>query len=540
MDKFVPKSRTLPRLLDEVAEALPDHEALVTAVERVTYANLRQRCLELAKGLYALGVKRGDKVAILMGNRAEWIDSVLAITSLGAVAVGLNTWSSRDELEYLLDHSDASVLIAAPRYLKQNFGVMVEELRMSGHLPGLTHIIAPDENDVPVGWSTLAEVIAQGANVDPASIFDLSSAVLPADVALLIYTSGSTSRPKGVQLVHGDLISSAWGIGERQGATQNDRLWLAVSMFWGFGCSNAWPNMLSHGGCIVLQEHFEAGEALQLIEREKCTLFYGTPNIAQAMHEHPDRPKRDLSSLRSGAALGSEMQMMRVVELGATEICNVYGLTEIYGNSHITDHKDPLDRRLTTVGRAAPSVRERIVDPETGQECAANSVGEIRLKGYVTPGYYKDPKSTAEAMDELGYFKTGDLGFVDADGYLHFRGRIKEVVKTGGMLVSPAEVEMVLMRHQAVRLAFVVGVPDTLRDEILGAVIIREPDQELGDEELIQYCKDRMASYKVPRRIAFCSEPDLPLTTTGKVQRNRIQDRFFPVDSVVEPTGNAI
>lgn len=531
MEKFRPASRTLPSLLDEVVEEFGAREAVVDACSRLTYSTLREQSRAVAKGLLAQGIGRDDKVAILMGNRAEWVVSALAISMLGAVVVGVNTWSSKDELDYLLNHADAKAIIATSCFLKKDFAQIIDGLAGNGSLPQLSLRVLVDEERP--AWTSLPDLIETGADIADEQITGLAQSVMPEDVAILIYTSGSTSRPKGVQLVHKDLIASCWGIGERQGATEKDRLWLAVSLFWGFGCSNAWPNMLSHGGCVVLQEHFDAGAALELIEQERCTLFYGTPNMAQALYDHPDRAFRDLSSLRSGAALGSEKQMQRVMDLGATEICNVYGMTEVYGNSHITDHKDPLDVRLTTVGRAAPSVDVRIVDHKNGAECPPGVTGEIRLRGYVTPGYYKNAAATAEAFDDEGYFKTGDLGSLDADGNLRFRGRIKEVVKTGGVLVSPAEIEAVLMQHEGIRLAYVVGIPDESRDEVLGAVIVQEAGQEITSEEVFAYCKARMSAYKVPHQVQFTKEAALPLTTTGKVKRNEIAAQFFPAQEML-------
>jgi fatty-acyl-CoA synthase len=346
-------------------------------------------------------------------------------------------------------------------------------------------------------------------------------------MAYLLYTSGSTALPKGVQIQHYALIENMWQIGERQHVTEHDRLWLAVSLFWGLGCENALFNLLTHGGCVVLQEHFDAGEALALIERERCTVFYGTPNMAQALHEHPDRPRRDLSSLRGGATIGTPEQIMRVVELGAREICNIYGLTETYGNCNVADAADPLEKRIANVGRPLVGVDQRIVDPETGKVLPSGEVGEIRVKGYVTSGYYKDPERTAEAFDENGYFRTGDFGCLDADGYLHFRGRIKEMVKTGGINVAPIEVEEVLMSHPAVQAAFVTGVPDPVQDELLAAVIVRKNGAALSEREVSEYCRKVLAAYKVPRLIRFVAEEELPLTTTGKVQKNRLAATFF-------------
>jgi fatty-acyl-CoA synthase len=315
-----------------------------------------------------------------------------------------------------------------------------------------------------------------------------------------------------------------WGIGERLHLTADDRLWLAVSLFWGLGCENALFAVWSHGACIVLQEHFDAGEALGLIEAERCTVFYGTPNMTLALVEHPDCAGRDLSSLRTGATLGSPEQIRRLVDLGASEICQVYGLTETYGNCALNDAHDSVLRRTESIGKPLPGNDIVIADMATGQLLPQGETGEIRLKGYVTPGYYKDPEKTAEAFDEEGYFCTGDLGFYDAEGYLYFRGRTKEMIKTGGINVSPAEIEEALIGHSAVELAYVVGLKDARRDEIVAAVIVAR--EEIEAEELLALCRETLAAYKVPRRLKFVTHADLPLTSTGKLQKNRLKELF--------------
>ncbi len=523
----MPTSRTIPDLIDELAQRFPEREALVGSGRRYTYRQLRSEVRRIARGLYGLGVRRGDKVAILMGNRPEWLIVDFAITLLGGVMVGVNTWAPARELEHVLAHSDSRILIAVDRFLKYDYRALLAALQPHRErLPQLERIVGVGDA-LPGGWLPYAELDALAERVPDAAIDATQRAVDPHDVAYLLYTSGSTSLPKGVQLQHYALIENMWQIGERQKVTEHDRLWLAVSLFWGLGCENALFNVLTHAGCVVLQEHFDAGEALALIEREHCTLFYGTPNMAQALHEHPDRARRDLSSLRGGATIGTPEQIMRVVELGAREVCNIYGLTETYGNCNVADAADPLEKRLASVGRPLDGVDQRIVDPQTGRVLPHGEVGEVRVKGYVTCGYYKDPARTAESFDEHGYFRTGDLGVVDADGSLHFRGRIKEMVKTGGINVAPVEVEEVLMSHPDVHAAFVTGVPDPQRDEVLAAVIVRKPGATLSEEDVCAFCREALAAYKVPRLVRFAAEHELPLTTTGKLQKNRLAATFF-------------
>ena len=523
----MPTSRTVPDLMDELARRFPDREALVGSDQRYTFAQLRTEVRRVARALHALGVRRGDKVSILMGNRPEWVIADFAITLLGGVMVGVNTWATVRELEYILAHSDTRLLITVDRYLKYDYVAMLHALEPHRErLPCLERIVCLCD-DAPAGWLGYADLDSFAERASESAIDAAQRAVTPEAIAYILYTSGSTSQPKGVQLQHRGLIENMWHIGERQRTTEQDRLWLAVSMFWGLACENALFNLYTHGGCVVLQEHFDAGAALALIEQERCTMFYGTPNMAQALSEHPERPSRDLSSLRGGATLGTPEQIMRVIDLGAREVCHIYGLTETYGNCNVTDVDDPLEARLTSVGRPLPGVDQRIVDLQTGGVLPVGQVGEIRMKGYVTLGYYKDPQQTAAAFDEHGYFKTGDLGLLDAEGSLRFRGRIKEMVKTGGINVAPVEVEEILVTHPGVHLAFVTGVPDAERDEVLAAVIVPKPGVALTAQAVGEFCRATLAAYKVPRLFRFVAEHELPLTTTGKLQKNRLAATFF-------------
>src|SRR5918996_121811 len=508
--RTMPSSRTIPDLIDELAQRYPAREALVGSGQRYTYRPFRNEVRRLARGLHALGVRRGDKVAILMGNRPEWLIADFAITLLGGVMVGVNTWATARELQHILSHSDTRFLFCVARFLKHDYATTLPAL----DLPKLERSICVGSGGRP-DWLSYHDVLAKADAVPESAIDAAQSGVQPQDMAYLLYTSGSTALPKGVEIQHYALIENMWHIGERQKVTENDRIWLAVSLFWGLGCENALFNLLTHGGCIVLQEHFDAAAALELIERERCTVFYGTPNMAQALYEHPDRSKRDLSSLRGGATIGTPEQIMRVVDLGAHEICNIYGLTETYGNCNVADARDPLEKRLSNVGRPLPGVEQRIVDPQSGKVLPPGEVGEIRVKGYVTTGYYKDPQRTREAFDEHGFFRTGDLGMLDAAGYLHFRGRIKEMVKTGGINVAPIEVEEVLLSHPAVQAAFVTGVPDAKHDELLAAVIVPKRGASLSEREVTEHCRKSLAAYKIPRLIRFAVEEELPLTTTG-------------------------
>jgi fatty-acyl-CoA synthase len=313
--------------------------------------------------------------------------------------------------------------------------------------------------------------------------------VAPSDDAYILYTSGSTANPKGVVLQHYALIENMLQIGQRQHVTEHDKLWLAVSLFWGLGCENALFNLFTHGGCIVLQEHFDPVQAFELIETERCTLFYGTPNMAEALLNHPDFCADRFQSLRGGATIGTPLQIQRLVDVGLRDICNIYGLTETYGNCSVTDAHDPLPLRLNSVGQPLKGVLARIVDPATELDCRVGEVGEIRVKGYVMREYLKDPERTREAFDAQGFFKTGDLGLVNETGHIFFKGRLKEMIKSGGMNVSPVEVEETLMRRPEVLAAYCVPLKTDDFDEVFGAVLVPRGEMQLDLDVIRTHCQ---------------------------------------------------
>jgi fatty-acyl-CoA synthase len=528
-----PRSRTLPDLLDELAARQPARELIVDAggVQRLTYAETRARARDLARGLVRLGVKRGDMVALLMSNRPEWLLIDFAVTLLGATLVPISTWSRPRELEYVLNHCEAATLLTLPRFAGQDYLGALAELGGPGsaRLPHLRRVVVAGDAAAAgrhPALTTLDALWELGRGVSDAELDRAQRAGDPEDVAYVLYTSGTTSTPKGVQLCHRGLIENMWSIGERQHLTPADRMWMGISLFWSFGCANALLAVMTHGGAIVLQEQMEPGAALALIERERCTVYYGTPNIAQALHEHPDRPRRDCSSLRTGAAIGSPAAMQLVMDLGAREICNVYGLTECYGNCSVTDAHDPPEVRRATVGFPLPGMEIRVVDRETRRPLPAGEVGEILVRGHLTPGYYRDPERNATSFDREGFLLTGDLGLIGDDGRLRFRGRIKEMVKTGGINVAPLEVEEVLLGHPAVEQAYVVGLPDPRKEEILVAVVVPKPGHSVDADALRALCKDALAAYKVPQAIHVMAREELPVTGTGKVQKLRLAEQL--------------
>jgi fatty-acyl-CoA synthase len=524
-----PQSRTLGDLLDELAAATPQAPALVSGAERLDFAALKARTDAFARALLALGIGRGDRVALLCSNRSEWVVVAGAAAKLGAPVVAISTFSSPRELAYALKHSGAQALVMLSRFRDRHFlqalGELCPELArcppgvlQSAALPALRTVVVLD-GDASPGTFGPEEFLARGAGVDAAALPRAQASVRADDICFILYTSGSTAAPKGVTLAHGPLLANGFDIGERQHLTAGDRLWLAVPLFWAFGSANAMPAIMTHGGCMVLQEVFEPGAALALIERERCSVYYGVANMARALLEHPDHPGRRLGAMRTGLTIGPPEDITLTIEaLGAAELCTVYGSTETYGNCAVTDARDPLALRLATQGLPLPGMTIRAVDPATRAPLPPGEIGELAVRGYITPGYFRAPELDARAFDS-GWFLTGDLGSIEPDGRVRFRGRLKEMIKTGGVNVAPLEVEHVLLQHPDIVQAHVVGVPDRLKGEIVAAAVEMRDDARPDAAAITAFCRERLASYKVPTRFAFRAAGEFPRTPTGKIHK---------------------
>jgi fatty-acyl-CoA synthase len=532
-----PRSRTLGDLLDEVAHARPGADAMIFRDRRLTYGALRAAADELARALLAAGVRKGDRVAVLLPNRPEWVIAAFATAKVGAITVGVSTFSAPPEIAWTVEHCRPAAIITMEAfrgrsYLASLYSACPElaasapgELR-SERLPELRAVICIDAR-APDGVYRLADFVQRASVVGDEALRAAQASVTPSDPCFILYTSGSTATPKGVVLAHGSLIRNGFGIGERMHLTVADRVWLAVPLFWSFGSANALPALLTHGGSIVLQESFEPGEALALLDDERCSVYYGMANMARALLEHPDRVRRGLAAMRTGLTIGLPEDIQMTMEaVRVPELCNVYGATETYGNCAVTDARDDLALRLETQGRPLPGMAIRVVDPESGRALSPGEVGEFRVKGHVTPGYYKDPAQTRAAFDADGYFVTGDLGLIGADGRVRFRGRLKEMIKTAGMNVAPLEVEAVLLTHAAVKQAYVVGVPDRARGETVVAALELRDGVPVTSAALAAYCRERLAGYKVPARFVFRKAEEFPRTPTGKVQKPRLREEL--------------
>jgi fatty-acyl-CoA synthase len=533
----MPRSRTLGDLLDETARTRAAADAVIFRDRRLTYGALRAASDELARALLAAGVRKGDRVAVLLPNRPEWLVAAFAIARLGAITVGVSTFSVPREIAWTIEHCRPSAIITMEAfrgrsYLQPLYALCPElatsvpgELR-SERLPELRAVICVDERRHD-GVYRLRDFVERASSVRDDALRAAQASVAAADPCYILYTSGSTATPKGVVLAHGSVIENGYNIGERMHLTAADRVWLAVPLFWSFGSANALPALVTHGGSLVLQESFEPGEALALLDDERCTVYYGMANMARALLEHPDRGHRALAAMRTGLTIGLPEDIQMTLEaVRARELCNVYGSTETYGNCAVTDAHDELALRLETQGRPLPGMTIRVVDPESGRTLPPGELGEFRVKGHVTRGYYNDAEQTRAAFDTDGYFITGDLGLLGDDGRIRFRGRLKEMIKTAGMNVAPLEVEAVLLSHAAVKQAYVVGVPDRARGEVVVAAVELHDGAPTSADALAVFCRERLAGYKVPARFVFRKAEEFPRTPTGKVQKPRLREEL--------------
>jgi fatty-acyl-CoA synthase len=504
----MPVSRDLGLLLREQAARFGDLPAVIGGGETIGYDGLADRAGRIASFLSGRGIRRGDRIGLLMNNRPEWMETFFGAMLAGAVVVAFSTWSTREELAYLIKDSAIKLVVAVDQFSGQDFAADLRSMNASDVvlLGGV-----PDER-----WFSYGAMLAS-------PISGSATAAQPEDDAIIIYTSGSSSRPKSVPLSHGGIIENGFNIGERQGYSDADRVLLAPPLFWSYGSANAMAAVMAHGATLVLQSRFEPGEALDLIEQHRCTALYTLPAITAALISHPSfRPERT-RSLRTGLTIGAPQDVRTAAEtLGAREICNVYGQTETYGNCCVTWHHWPLERRATCQGPPLPGVTIRIVDETTRAVLPFGEPGLIEVKGHVMRGYIGASESqTADALTADGYFRTGDMGELTSSGDMRFIGRTTEMIKKGGINISPAEVEDLLMRHPAVALAGVVGMPDAIQGELIAAFVVTKPGTILTEAALTAHCRGLASRYKVPDIISF--RESLPVTITGKLMRRDLR-----------------
>jgi fatty-acyl-CoA synthase len=525
---------TIGRHFDHIAGRFPDRPALVVRHQnvRLSYAELKQRVDAVAAGLIALGLKPGDRIGIWSPNNLEWVLTQFATAKAGLILVNINPAYRSHELEYAVNKVGCAALILSPALKTSNYLDILREIApeldscapgelRSVKLPTLRTVIRLGTDKTP-GMLNFAD-LEQAATPEARQQLQALAAVLQFDDPINIqFTSGTTGSPKGATLSHHNILNNGFFIGEAMRLTEIDRLCIPVPFYHCFGMVLGNLACLTHGACMVIPgEAFDPLAVLQTVEAEKCTGLHGVPTMFIAILGHPDFKAFDLSSLRTGIMAGSPcpIEVMRKVihDMHQGEITIAYGMTETSPVSFQSSATDPLERRVSTVGRIHPHVEVKIIDAE-GAIVAPGVTGELLTRGYsVMRGYWGDDANTAATIDAARWMHTGDLATIDAEGYCNIVGRIKDLVIRGGENIYPREIEEFLYTHPGIADVQVFGIPDSKYGECLCAWIKVRPGASLSEHDVLQFCKGKIAHYKVPAHIRFVE--DYPMTVTGKIQK---------------------
>jgi fatty-acyl-CoA synthase len=538
---------TIGDMLDRQAGRFADRDALVHADtgERYSYEELRDEVDRVARGLMALGIQRGHHVGIWATNYSEWVLTQLATAKIGAVMVNVNPAYRTHELSYVLEQSEANALILIGRFRNSDYVAMlnevVPELKDSNqgelrstrfsYLRDIIYIPPHGEgadDPTPAGMWAWDEMVAKHIEVSPAQLAARQAECRPDDPVNIQYTSGTTGNPKGAMLTHHNLVANAVYVGDAIELTEHDRLCIPVPFYHCFGCVMGNLGCVTHGSAIIIpSEHFDPLKTLQALERERCTALYGVPTMFIAQLGHAEFDSFDVSSLRTGIMAGSPcpIEVMRQVidRMGAHQMTIAYGQTEASPVITQTLTTDSIERRVSTVGKVLPGVEARVVDHETGQVVGPEVQGELQTRSsMVMRGYYNMPEATAAAIDEEGWLHTGDLATVDEDGYYKITGRLKDMIIRGGENVYPREIEEFLYTHPKISDVQVIGVPDERYVEEVMAWVMLKPGETTDAEEIREFCRGKIAHYKIPRYVKVTSE--FPMTVTGKIQKFRMRE----------------
>jgi fatty-acyl-CoA synthase len=500
-------------MLAQQAAQRPDAPAILTDTTQISFGELDLQARVLAGALRAAGIARGDRVGMLIGNRPEWLVIAFGIIRAGAVVVPFSTWSTRDELQFLLQDARTALVFVDAGFKGRDFVADLAAIAAEGGYAG--PVVELDGG--PKGNIRQFSDFVDGAK----PLEDRLEGVADED-ALILYTSGSTSKPKGVRLTHRHLAWNGHQIGARQGLGANDRVLLTAPLFWAFGSANALPAAYSHGAALVIMDRFEAAGALSLIEQHRCTSIYTLPATTNALLRSPGFDKSRTLSLRTGLTIGTAEDFMAAVDtLGVPELCNVYGATETCGNCAVTPHDWPVDKRRACQGPPLDGQEMRIRDRDSGALLPPTSIGLVEVRGSTSPGYTGTSAAlNATAFTEDGFYKTGDLGHFNDEGAFVFVGRDTDMIKRQGINVSPAEIEDVLMRRNDVSQCAVTGVPDAEKGELIVALVVPAGDA-LDLEALAAHCTTHLSRYKLPDIVHVCDA--LPVTPTGKLHRREVK-----------------
>ncbi|UMZ73599.1 AMP-binding protein [Natranaerofaba carboxydovora] len=538
---------TFGDLLDQRAEEYGDKEAIVYVSpfeKSYSYKDYRDMCNKVAKSLRMLGVRKGDHVAMWGTNIPQWIFTLGGAAKIGAVLVTVNTNYKASELEYLLQQSDSNTLVLIDehkgnRYLDSVYQI-APELKdsepgklNSENLPKLKNVIFaggesdPDKDEEHPGMFSWNEFLELGSEIPDNELSRYQSACDPHDVFNIQYTSGTTGFPKGVMLTHYNVINNAWYVGEAQNYTDAERLCTPVPFFHCFGLTMSITACLTHGATILPVPFFDPEWVLKTLDKGKSTACQGVPTMWRVVLDHPDFEEYDLKHLRTGIMAGSNcpMELMKqVTEHMAPEVTISFGQTETSPVLTKTRPSDPLERRVSTVGRPLPNIEVKVFDPETDEEVDPGETGEIRARGYpIMKGYYKMEDETNETITENGWVCTGDLGVMDEEGYLSVTGRLKDMIIRGGENIYPREIEEFLYTHPKVSDVQIIGAPSKKYGEELAAYIKLAEGEEATENEIKEFCTGQIARHKIPKYIKFID--DYPMTASGKIQKYKLRDK---------------
>ncbi|HKJ28964.1 MAG TPA: AMP-binding protein [Desulfuromonadales bacterium] len=531
--------KTIGAFLEEQVKCLPDHEFIVYPDRnlRFTFQQFNERVNQLAKGLLAIGISKGDNVGIWATNVPDWTTFMFATAKIGAVLVTINTHYRSFELEYLIKQADLKALALIDSFRDHDYLQTINELipelsrsqrgqLRSEKFPELRNVIFIGQ-EKHRGMYNTRELMLLGDQYDNSELDSIKEALCQHDVINMQYTSGTTGFPKGVMLSHYNILNNGYFIGERQKFTEKDRLCLPVPLFHCFGCVLGIMAALTHGTTLVPLELFDPLLVLAAVQKERCTAVYGVPTMFIAELSHPMFDMFDLSSLRTGIMAGSpcpEETMRQVMEkMHCTEITIAYGLTEASPVITQTRTDDSVAQRTGTVGAALPEIEVKIVDPDTSKDVASGERGELCCRGYnVMKGYYNMPEQTAAAVDADGWLHSGDQAEIDGDGYYKITGRIKDMIIRGGENIYPREIEEFLYTMNGVLDVQVVGLPDKKYGEVVGAFIIRKEGADITEEDVIDFTRSRIAPYKKPKYVIFVDS--YPMTASGKIQKYKLRE----------------
>ncbi|MBQ9038879.1 MAG: AMP-binding protein [Clostridia bacterium] len=532
--------KTFPQVLDTMVENFPDQQAIrfTTLDYTRTYSQFRDDVDEFARVLVSLGVRAGSKVTIWATNVPQWFLTFWATTKIGAVLVTMNTAYKIHEAEYLLRQSDTHTLVMIEGYRDSNYRQIMNELcpELASNKPGQplhARRLPFLRNVITVGFRmpgalTWEESLEYAARTPIQEIRRMAAAVDVNDVCNMQYTSGTTGFPKGVMLTHYNIVNDGKMIGDGMDLSTADRMMIQVPMFHCFGMVLAMTATMTHGGTILPLPYFSPKSSLACIHNEHITAFHGVPTMFIAMLGHPDFEKTDFSHMRTGIMAGSPcpIAVMRdvVEKMHMPEIVIVYGQTEASPGCTMSRTTDPLEVRVATVGSAFPEIECKIVDPETGEDCPDEVIGELVARGYnIMKGYYKMPKATAAAIDRDGWLHTGDLACRTPEGNYRITGRLKDMIIRGGENIYPKEIEEFIYTHPKVSDVQVIGVPDKAMGEEIMACIILKEGETMTVEEMKQYVLDHMAKHKVPKYIDFVDS--FPMNDAGKIQKYKMREQ---------------